>query len=109
MSEAEAFWFRLQEWALPFDGTWAVGKTPMVTSDPIIKGLKLFKTMYDVGMPQAMDGATAVKAFSDGHIASQLAESAVVNVYKTNNSAVYQDLRSVSPRWGAGRSITWWM
>ncbi len=53
LSEAEGFWFRLQEWALPYDGTWAVGKTPMVTSDPIIKGLKLFKTMYDVGMPQS--------------------------------------------------------
>ena len=43
--------------------------------------------MYDIGMPQGMDGATAVKAFSDGQIASQLAESAVVNVYKTNNPA----------------------
>src|SRR5258708_16534815 len=69
----------------------------MVTSDPIIKGLKLFKTMYDVGMPQGMDGATAVKAFSDGQIASQLAESAVVKVYKTNNPDIYKNLRSVQP------------
>jgi ABC-type glycerol-3-phosphate transport system substrate-binding protein len=105
LSEAEGFWFRLQEWALPFDGTWAVGKTPMVTSDPIIKGLKLFKTMYDVGMPQGMDGATAVKAFSDGQIASQLAESAVVNVYKTNNPDVYKDLRSVPPPWPSRKSL----
>ncbi|MGI9145484.1 MAG: ABC transporter substrate-binding protein [Chloroflexota bacterium] len=105
LSEAEAFWFRLQEWALPYDGTWAVGKTPMVTSDPIIKGLKLFKTMYDIGMPQGMDGATAVKAFSDGQIASQLAESAVVNVYKTNNPDVYQNLRSVPPPWPSRKSL----
>jgi ABC-type glycerol-3-phosphate transport system substrate-binding protein len=105
LSEAEGFWFRLQEWALPYDGTWAVGKTPMVTSEPIINGLKLFKTMYDVGMPQGMDGATAVKAFSDGQIASQLAESAVVNVYKTNNPAVYQDLRSVSTPWPSHKSL----
>jgi ABC-type glycerol-3-phosphate transport system substrate-binding protein len=105
LSEAEGFWFRLQEWALPYDGTWAVGKTPMVTSDPIIKGLKLFKTMYDIGMPQGMDGATAVKAFSDGQIASQLAESAVVNVYKTNNPDVYNDLRSVPPPWPSRKSL----
>jgi ABC-type glycerol-3-phosphate transport system substrate-binding protein len=105
LSEAEAFWFRLQEWALPYDGTWAVGKTPMVTSEPIINGLKLFKTMYDIGMPQGMDGATAVKAFSDGQIASQLAESAVVNVYKTNNPAVYQDLRSVTTPWPSHKSL----
>jgi ABC-type glycerol-3-phosphate transport system substrate-binding protein len=105
LSEAEAFWFRLQEWALPYDGTWAVGKTPMVTSAPIVNGLKLFKTMYDIGMPQGMDGATAVKAFSDGQIASQLAESAVVNVYKTNNPAVYADLRSVPPPWPSRKSL----
>jgi len=105
ISEAEGFWFRLQEWALPYDGTWAVGKTPMVTTEPIVNGLKLFKTMYDIGMPQGMDGATAVKAFSDGQIASQLAESAVVNVYKTNNPAVYQDLRSVPPPWPSRKSL----
>lgn len=105
LSEAEGFWFRLQEWALPYDGTWANGKTPMVTSDPIVKGLKLFKTMYDVGMPQGMDGASAVKAFSDGQIASQLAESAVVNVYKTNNPDTYQNLRSVAPPWPSRKSL----
>jgi ABC-type glycerol-3-phosphate transport system substrate-binding protein len=105
LSEAEGFWFRLQEWALPYDGTWAVGKTPMVTSDPIIRGLKLFKQMYDIGMPQGMDGATATKAFSDGQIASQLAESAVVNVYKTNNPATYNDLRSVTTPWPSRKSL----
>ena len=105
LSEAEGFWFRLQEWALPYDGTWAVGKTPMVTSEPIIRGLKLFKQMYDIGFPQGMDGATAVKAFSDGQIASQLAESAVVNVYKTNNPATYQDLRSVNVPWPTHKSL----
>jgi len=105
LSEAEGFWFRLQEWALPYDGVWAQGKTPMVTSDAIIKGLKLFKQMYDIGMPQGMDGATATKAFSDGQIASQLAESAVVNVYKTNNPATYNDLRSVTTPWPTRKSL----
>jgi ABC-type glycerol-3-phosphate transport system substrate-binding protein len=105
LSESEGFWFRLQEWALPYDGMWATGKTPLATSEPIINGLKLFKQMYDIGFPQGMDGATAVKAFSDGQIASQLAESAVVNVYKTNNPVVYQDLRSVAPPWPSRKSL----
>src|SRR5258708_32652527 len=77
----------------------------MVTSDPIIKGLKLFKTMYDVGMPQGMDGATAVKAFSDGQIASQLAESAVGNGYKTNKPDVYKNLRSGPPPGPSPKSL----
>ena len=63
----------------------------MVTSEPIIRGLKLFKQMYDIGMPQGMDGATATKAFSGMAGCSQLAEWAVVNVYKTNNPATYND------------------
>jgi len=105
LSEPEGFWFRLQEWALPYDGNWATGKTPLVTTPPIISGLKLFKQMYDVGMPQGTDGATATKMFSDGQIAEQLAESAVVNVYKTNNPDVYPQLRSVPPPWPSLKSL----
>jgi ABC-type glycerol-3-phosphate transport system substrate-binding protein len=105
LSEQESFWFRLQEWALPYDGSWAVGKTPQVTTPAIINGLKLFKTMYDIGMPQGTDGATATKLFSDGNIAEQLAESAVVNVYKTNNPDTYAQLRSVPPPWPSRKSL----
>jgi ABC-type glycerol-3-phosphate transport system substrate-binding protein len=56
-------------------------------------------------MPQGMDGAPATKAFSVGQIASQLAESAVVNVYKTNNPATYNDLRSVTTPWPSRKSL----
>ena len=36
------------------------------------------------------------------NVSPPAAESAVVNVYKTNNPAVYQDLRSVAPPWPSG-------
>ena len=38
---------------MPYDGVWAEGKTPMVTSEPIINAVKLFKTMYDDCFPRA--------------------------------------------------------
>lgn len=55
VNEASDFWFTLEEWCMPYDGVWAEGKTPMLTSEPIIKGLKLFKQMYDVAFPQGAD------------------------------------------------------
>jgi multiple sugar transport system substrate-binding protein len=105
LSEPESFWFRLQEWALPYDGTWAIGKAPQVTTPAVVNGLKLFKTMYDVGMPQGTDGGTAVNLFSNGAIAEQLAESAVVNVYKTNNPDTYAQLRSAPMPWPSNKSL----
>ncbi|HEX5689609.1 MAG TPA: extracellular solute-binding protein, partial [Roseiflexaceae bacterium] len=38
VSEASDFWFQLEEWAMPYDGVWAKGKEPLLTSEPIIKG-----------------------------------------------------------------------
>ena len=52
VNEASDFWFQLREWAMPFDGVWAKGTTPLLTSEPILKGLTLFKQMYDVAFPQ---------------------------------------------------------
>ncbi len=57
INEASDFWFQLEEWCMPYDGVWAEGKTPLLTSEPIINGLKLFKQMYDVAMPQGTDSA----------------------------------------------------
>ena len=37
-AEKESFWFQLQQWAQPFDGVWAEGTTPVVTSDAVITG-----------------------------------------------------------------------
>ena len=40
ISEPSDFWFQLEEWCMPYDGIWADGKKPLLTSDPIINGLK---------------------------------------------------------------------
>ena len=61
---------------MPFDGLWAKGKTPLVNTDPIIKGVKLFKQMYDVGFPQGTDDATASRMYGTGKIAEMLIVSA---------------------------------
>ena len=51
LSEPGSFWFTLQEWAAPFGGTWATGKKPNLTTDPIISAIKLFKQFYDASFP----------------------------------------------------------
>jgi ABC-type glycerol-3-phosphate transport system substrate-binding protein len=61
MAEPESFWFQLQEWAMPYDGIWAKGKTPMVATDPIINAIKLFKQFYDACFPQGSNDATATR------------------------------------------------
>jgi ABC-type glycerol-3-phosphate transport system substrate-binding protein len=51
MSEAESFWFTLQQWACIYDGTWAEGATPLLTSQPVLDALTLFKRAYDNSFP----------------------------------------------------------
>ena len=67
---------------MPYDGVWAEGKTPLLTSEPIINGLKLFKQMYDVAMPQGADGATGQRLFGTGAVAQGLFVSAAVGGFK---------------------------
>ncbi len=109
-SAPEATWFTLQQWAMPYDGLWAKGKTPLVSSDPIIKGVKLFKTMYDVAFPQGTDEATAVRMYGTGKVAMELIVSAAVNSFKTSGSAegasVYESLRSAPPPWPSKKTLT---
>jgi ABC-type glycerol-3-phosphate transport system substrate-binding protein len=63
VNEASDFWFQLEMWCMPYDGIWAEGTTPLLTSDPIINGLTLFKQMYDVAMPQGADNPTGQRLF----------------------------------------------
>ena len=37
VSEPSSFWFTLQQWACIYDGTWADGSTPLLTSEPVQK------------------------------------------------------------------------
>jgi multiple sugar transport system substrate-binding protein len=106
LSEAGDFWFQLQQWAQPFDGIWAEGATPLVNTEPILKGLSLFKEMYDAAIPQGTNSATSLRMFGDGQIAQELIVSAAVNAIKAQNEAIYPDLRSAVLPWPSKRAIT---
>ncbi len=105
-SEPFQRWFVLQQWPVLYDGIWAKDRTPMVTSDPIIKGLKLFKQMYDCCMPQGTDSGTATKMYATSRIAQMLVVSPSVNVWKTEGPDVYPHLRSVPPPSPNKKAIT---
>lgn len=105
LSEPGDFWFTLQDWATPFDGTWATGKTPNLTTDPIIKTIKLFKQFYDATFPQGTDGATITKLFANGQIAQTLAVSAAVNSYKATAPDIYPNIRSYTLPWASHKSV----
>lgn len=105
VAEPESFWFTLQEWACPYGGVWAEGKNPMLTSEPIINAVTLFKSMYDNCFPQGTDQATATRLWGAGQIAQQLIVSAAVNVYKTSAPDLYPNIRSMSLPWASKQSI----
>ncbi len=100
-------WFVLQQWAVMFDGVWAKGQMPLLTSDPVIKGIKLFKTMYDY-MPQGTEAAASNKMFGASQIAQMMVVSAAVNEWKnsTDDPNLYGNLRSAKPFWPGGKAIT---
>jgi multiple sugar transport system substrate-binding protein len=105
VNEASDFWFTLEEWAMPYDGIWAKGKTPLLTSDPIIKGLKLFKQMYDAVFPQGADLATGQRLFGTGATAQGLFVSAAVGGLKPLFPELYPQLRSAPIPWASNKSI----
>lgn len=106
LSEREAFWFILQQWAVMFDGRWADGRMPTVDTEPVIEGLRLFKSMYDRAMPRGTDSATANQMYASGRIAQQLIVSAAVNIWATTGPDIYQSLRSAVPPGPSGKVIT---
>lgn len=101
-------WFTLQQWPVLFDGKWAEGSTPLLTSEPVINGLKLFKTMYENAMPQGSDIGTANQLFASSKIGQYMIVSAAVNQWKTNTEdpELYGNLRSAAPFWPGGKAIT---
>lgn len=90
---------------MPYDGVWAKGKTPLLTSDPIIKGLKLFKQMYDAAMPQGADNATGQRLFGTGAVAQGLFVSAAVGGLKPSYPDLYPQMRSAPIPWASNKSI----
>lgn len=105
VNEASDFWFQLEEWAMPYDGVWAEGTTPLLTSEPILKGLDLFKQMYDVAFPQGADGATGQRLFGTGATAQGLFVSAAVGGLKPLFPDLYPQLRSAPIPWASNKSI----
>ncbi len=107
-SEPFTVWFTLAQWPVLFGGVLAEGKTPTLTSEPVINGIKLFKQMYDAAMPQGTDLGTANQMFANSQIAQYLIVSAAVNQWKTNaeDPELYGNLRSAAPFWPSKKGIT---
>ena len=105
VSEPSDFWFQLEVWCMPYDGIWAEGTTPLLTSDPIIQGLKLFKQMYDVAMPQGADNPTGYRLFQNGDVAQGLYVSAAVGAFTKDAPDLYPKLRSAPIPWETNKSI----
>lgn len=105
VNEASDFWFTLQEWCMPYNGVWAEGKTPKLTSEPIIKGLTLFKQMYDGAMPQGADIPTGRRLFGTGAVAQELIVSAAVGSLKPEFPDLYPELRSAPIPWESNTSL----
>ncbi|MEO6062571.1 MAG: extracellular solute-binding protein [Thermoflexales bacterium] len=105
VAEASDFWFQLQMWCMPYGGVWAKGKTPLLTSEPIVKGLKLFKAMYDGAMPQGADSPTGQRLFGTGSVAQGMWVSAAVGGLKPGFPDLYPKLRSAPIPWASNTSI----
>ena len=105
ITEASDFWFTLQEWCMPYAGVWAEGKTPQLTSEPILKGLSLFKQMYDGAMPQGADIETGKRLFGTGAVAQELIVSAAVGGLKPDFPDLYPQLRSAPIPWESNTSL----
>jgi ABC-type glycerol-3-phosphate transport system substrate-binding protein len=105
MAEAESFWFTLQQWGCIYDGVWAEGSTPMLTSEPILQGLDLYKQFYDATFPQGTDDATATQLWGNQQIAQQLIVSALVNVYRDTAPDLYPQINSMTLPWESKKTI----
>lgn len=105
MAEPESFFFTLQEWALPYGGRWATGKTPNLNSDPVKQAIQLFKDMYDTAFPQGVDDATSTRQWGAGQIAQELIVSAAANVFKDTAPDLYQSLRTMPLPWESKETL----
>ncbi len=105
VSAPSDFWFTLEVFCMPYDGVWAKGTTPQLTSDPIIKGLKLFKQLYDVSFPQGADGPTLDRLFGTNALAQELIVSAAIGSLAPKFPGLYPLLASAPIPWASNKSI----
>ncbi len=105
MSEAESFWFTLQQWGCIYDGVWAEGATPLLTSEPILQALDLFHRFYDATFPQGVDNSTSTQLWANQQIAQQLIVSAAANVYRDTAPDFYPLMNSYTLPWESKKAI----
>src|SRR5439155_22976397 len=73
--------------------------------DPIIKGLKLFKQLYDVAFPQGADGPTLDRLFGTSAMAQELIVSAAIGSLQKPYPDLYPLLASGPIPWASNKSI----
>ncbi len=105
LSEVGDTWLRLKEFALAYDGVWADGKKPMVTSEPVRKGLQFAKDLYDKAMPQGMSQGDQWNLFISGHATQTIVQSPVLNGTKNAAPEMHKNMRSAAVPWPSMKSI----
>ena len=105
IADGGEWWFQLQNFCLPFDGKWADGKTPMANSPETIKGMELWKALYDAGTPQGTAESAITKLTADGRIAQAWGVTPTVVVLRATNPDIYPKLLSAPPPWASKRSL----
>lgn len=106
LAEEGSFWFNLQNTVNAYDGKWADGRTPLVTSEPVVKSLELFKSIYDTSIPKGLNDAQMMSLMGDGRAAMGVVVSATVNVLKSNSPKIYSQLRSAASPWQGKRGTS---
>jgi len=105
IADGGEWWFQLQNFCLPFDGKWAEGKTPLANSPETVKGLELWKALYDAGVPQGTAQSAIMKLAADGRVAQAFGVNPTVVVLRATNPDIYPNLLSAAPPWQSKRSL----
>lgn len=105
IADSGEWWFQLQNFCLPFDGKWAEGKTPLANSPEVVKGLELWKSLYEAGVPQGTAQSAIMKLAADGRVAQAFGVNPTVVVLRATNPDIYPDLLSAAPPWASRRSL----
>ena len=103
--QTEWWWSTMQNFVLPFDGTWADGKKPLVTSQPVIKGLQLWKDLYEAGLPKGTSGAAYLKLAAAERVAQTFDVIAFMIVLKSLSEKAYADSASAPPPWANRKAL----
>ncbi|MEQ1951175.1 extracellular solute-binding protein [Mesorhizobium yinganensis] len=105
IADGGEWWFQLQNFCLPFDGKWAEGKTPLANSPETVKGLELWKALYEAGVPQGTAQGAIMKLAADGRVAQAFGVNPTVVVLRATNPDIYPNLLSAAPPWASKRSL----